>query len=293
MKKYLNKTTSSAVVAVISILSLIVYISVSDKQKVGAKNGIGQAIKQDLLQRVTIAGTVTPFKKAIIMAPYRGYVKKLFVKMGDHVKQGDPLVSVSQSLQSGDSVFPLRAPFSGKVVQIDKTEGEYVSEGNSKEFILRIDDTSKLYVLANAPEIDRVKVQTEQEAIIKASAILSRKYKGIIRELSFAAREKDQWSRSQVVEFPIKIEIMDADESIKPGMSVVIDVITAKKENVIMLRHEFVRREGDKYYVLLASGKRQDIQVGLQNEEGFEIVSGVTEQDRIRQVDFSELGDQQ
>ncbi len=255
--------------------------------------GIGEVVRGDLIQRVTIAGTVVPLKKTIVTAPYDGYVKKLFVKVGDDVKQGDPIVSIAQLLQSGDEIFPLRSPFSGVVVQIEKAEGEFVKAGDSKEFILRIDDTKKLFVIANAPEIDRVKVKLGQEAVIKASAILSRKYKGIIRELSLAAKEKDQWSRSQVIEFPIRIELMDEDQLIRPGMSVVIDVITEKKENVLTLRHEYIRRDGEKYFVILANGKRKDIQVGLQNEEAFEVISGLDIGEKIKQVDFSNLSTQE
>lgn len=287
MTKFLNRKMAFGFFLVLTVVGFWLF----QTRGVVAKNkeGRGAVIKQDLIQRVTIAGIVTPLRKTIVTAPYRGYIKQLFVKVGDKVKHGDPIVSVVQSLQSGDNVFPLRSPLSGTVVQIEKSEGEFVNEGDLKEFILRIDDSSKLFIVANAPEIDRVKIEAGQEAIIKASAILSRKYKGIIRELSLAAREKVEWSRSQVVEFPIRIEIMDSDEAIKAGMSVIIDVITQKKENVLMLRHEFVRRNDEKYYVILDSGKRKDIEVGIQNEEGFEIVSGLVEGDKVEQIDFSKL----
>lgn len=250
---------------------------------------IGVVTRQDFIQRVTFAGVVVPFKKTIVTAPYNGYVSKLFVSVGDSVKAGDPIVSVVQSLQSGDSPFPLRSPLNGVVVQLERSEGEYVREGDYKEFILRIDDTSRLFVVANAPEMDRVKLRFGQEAVIRASAIIDRKYKGLIRELSLAARDKEAEANSQVVDFPIKIEITDGDEMIKPGMSVVIDVITARKENVLSLRHEFIRRDKDHYFVVLQSGDRKTIEVGIQNEEGFEILSGLSEGQKIRQVNFSEL----
>jgi multidrug efflux pump subunit AcrA (membrane-fusion protein) len=277
------------IILFIIICSVPFIISNKSTDKNKHKDDIGHVVKQDLVQRVTIAGIVVPLRKTIIAAPYNGYIKKLFVKIGDHVKVGDPIVTIVPSLQSGENSFPLRSPLNGTVVQVEKSEGEFVKEGDPKEFILRIDDTSKLYITANAPEIDRVKIKAGQETVIKASAILTRKYKGIIRELSLAAREKEQWGRSQVVEFPIKIEMIDNDEVVKPGMSVVIDVVAAKKTNILTLRHEFIRRENEKYFVILDSGKRKDIQVGIQNEEGFEIVSGLIEGEKVKQVDFSEL----
>ncbi|OFZ15735.1 MAG: hypothetical protein A2Z20_05220 [Bdellovibrionales bacterium RBG_16_40_8] len=252
------------------------------------KEGLGSVKKSDLIQRVTIAGVVVPNRKTIITAPYNGYIRKIFVKIGDRVKQGDPIVSIVQSLQSSDPVYPLRAPFPGTVVQVEKNEGEYIKEGDAKEFVVRIDDLEKLFVLTNAPEIDRVKIKAGQEAVIKASAILTRSYKGIIRELSLAAKEKEQWGQSQV-EFPIRVEVLDQDQELSPGMSVVIDIITNKKENVLTLRHEFIHRENEKYFVILKNGKKRSIEVGIQNEEAFEIRDGLKEGEQVQQINFSTL----
>lgn len=289
MKNSSNKKHILLSLFVIIVFGAVVIISISTTK---TKNlDIGTVVKQDLIQRVTIAGTVTPIKKTLVITPYNGYVKKLFVKVGDRVKQGDPLVSIVQSLQNADGSFPLRSPLDGVIVQVGKTEGEFVKDGDPAEYILRIDDNSKYFIMADAAEIDRVKLKSGQEAIIRASAILDRTYKGIIRELSLAAKEKEQWGRSsQSVEFSIKIEIIDSDEKLKSGMSAVIDVITAKKENVLTLRHEFIRRDKEQYFVILKSNIRKNIQVGVQNEEGFEITSGLIEGEEIKQVDFTELG---
>lgn len=270
-------------------LFVLLIFGVMRKSEPEKSNSLGQAIKQDLVQKITIAGTIVPFKKSVIMAPYPGYIKKLYVKIGDQVKAGDPLVSVVQSLQSNDNVYPLRAPFSGTVVQVEKSEGEFAKDGDPKEFIMRVDDSSRLFIVANTPEIDRLKVKAGQEVIIKASAIVNKTYQGIIRELSLAARSKEEWSRSQVVEFPIRIEITSADQDLKAGMSVVIDVITAKKENILTLRHEFIRREKEQYFVTLNSGERRNIKVGIQNEDGFEILDGLTEKDKIKLINFADI----
>jgi multidrug efflux pump subunit AcrA (membrane-fusion protein) len=287
MKNLSSKIYIAALFIIVS-LGLVIFKITGVSSSKG--EDVGVVTRQDLIQRVTIAGAITPFKKTLVITPFNGYVKKLFVQVGDRVKQGDPLVSIVQSLQNGDGSFPLRSPLDGVIVQIGKTEGEFVKDGDPKEFILRIDDNRKYFALADAAEIDRVKLKIGQEAIVRVSAILDKTYKGVIRELSLAAKEKDLWGRSsQSVEFTIKIEITDSDEKLNSGMSVVVDVITAKKEKVLMLRHEFIRREGEKYFIIMKSGERRDIQVGLQNEEGFEITSGLKEGEEVKQVDFTEL----
>lgn len=248
---------------------------------------LGAVEKKDLIQRVTIAGYVTPARKTIVTAPYTGYVQNILVKQGQMVKKGDPLVKVSQDLQSQEPIFPLRAPFSGIVVHVNKAEGEYVREKDLTDYILRIDDMSKLFIMADAAEIDRAKIKLNQEALVKASAILDRTYKAAIRDLSLAARDRTS-GRSQV-EFPIRLEVLDPDEKLRPGMSVIMDIITDKRDNVLTLRHEFLYRDGNRYYVITENGERKDVKVGMQNEEASEITDGISEGEKTRQVDFASL----
>ena len=250
---------------------------------------VGTVKRGSLVQRVTIAGSVEPIRTTVVTAPYEGYVKKLFVHQGQQIKAGDPVVSLAQSLQATENVFPIRAPFSGTVTQLIKSEGQAVKQNDSKDFILRIDDLTKMFIHANAPEIDIVKIKPSLEAVIKASAILSRNYKGTVSEISQAAIQKEQWGSRAQVEFLVKIEITDADPQLKPGMSAIVDIITNKKDGVLALDLEFIQKENDQYFVILKDGTRKNIKVGLQNETAFEITEGLAEGDVVRQVDFLKL----
>lgn len=251
----------------------------------------GKVERGELIQRSTIAGTVTPLRKTVITAPYAGYVRKVYIKLGDKIKAGDPVASVSPTLVSGESVFPLRSPFNGKVVQVNKSEGEYVKLSDSVDFIARIDDLSRMYVDANVPELDRVKMKVGLEAIIRASAILDKTYKGVVQELTFAAREQDRYGRTTAVEFPMRLEILDFDEMIQPGMSVIVDIITLKKDNVLRLRHEFIGKDKDNYFLTLADGTKKSIKIGAQNEEYTEILDPEAEGLTVQKVDFSTVNE--
>jgi len=269
----------------LAIMAAVLPSCTSNDQGTGS---IGKVARGELIQRVTIAGTVNPNRKTIISAPYNGYVRKLFVKVGDQVSASDPIVSVAQSLRgSAEEVFPLRAPFAGTVVQVLKTEGEYVEQasGQGANTLVRIDDLTKLFVEASSPEIEVGKLKVGQEAVIKASAVLSRTYQGKIRHISLAAKEQKDWDRSRV-EFPVQIEIIDPDQQIRPGMSVVVDIITHKISNALTIRHEYIQRNGEQYLVVTEKGEKKPIQVGIQNEEVFEIKGGVQEGEHLRQTDF-------
>ncbi len=275
-------------IAVVAMFVLGFLFSRGSEPSTG-KTNVGSVTRGDLIQRVTIAGSVTPNRKTVISAPYSGYVRKIYVQIGDQVKEGQPIVSVAQSLRgSSEDVYPLRAPFSGTVVQILKTEGEYVDQQNTAGTgiaMVRIDDLTHIYIEASAPEIEFAKLKVGEDVVIKASAILSRSYKGKIVHVHLAAKEQKDWDKSRV-EFPVIIEVLDSDESLRPGMSVLVDIITNKSANALMLRQEFIQKDGTQYFVQTEKGQRKDITVGLQNEEAFEIKSGLNEGDKIRQVDY-------
>lgn len=285
-KRPFNKNWIFVVVAILAIFSFRYFSNSDGKSKKNSKTAKVEV--GEILLRSTISGTVTPLRKTIVTAPYEGYVREVFVKLGQLVKKGDPIASVAQTLVSGDTVFPMRAPFSGKVVQINKSSGEYVKASDATDFIARIDDLSKMYVNSNVPELDRVKMKLGLQATVKASAILDRTYAATVEELSFAAREQDRYGRSTAVEFPMRLEVTDFDEQLSPGMSVIVDIVTLKKENILRLRHEFIGRNKDEYFVTLKGGKKQIVKLGVQNEEHSEILEGLKAGTEVQKVDFSE-----
>lgn len=271
------------------LFALILVIGCSRKMPPRA---VGMVSKQDIFRRVTVSGKVAPVHKSVIAAPYAGYVQKLYVKIGDRVKKGDPIVVVRPEVPSGgDEIFPMRSPLAGTVVQVLKDEGEYAEATGDGKDLVRVDDLSHLIVQSNVPEIDVAKLKEGQEVLLKAGAVLGRAYKGRISSLFRAARQSStsRWD-SQAVEFPVTIEVLDADEELRPGMSMVVDIIASKRENVLALPLEYVEKVGDKAEVTLLDGTRKTVELGLQNEESAEIVSGLQEGDRVLAVDFAAKG---
>lgn len=251
---------------------------------------IGIVTRGTLTLKVTAAGTIIPKRKAVITAPYNGYIKKLFVKVGDHIREGAPVVAIAQTIgKSGgdDETFPLRAPLTGRVVQVWRDEGEYVgaAPGSPDQAIVRIDDLSQLFVQASVPEIEIGKLKVGQAVTIRALAAPSQSYSGRILTIMLAAREGDRWEKSKV-EFPIQVEVTESDGQLRPGMSAILDVIVAEAQNVLTLPHEFIQKSGEEFFATLVDGTRKRLEVGLKNEDAFEIKSGLSEGDRVRQVDF-------
>lgn len=268
---------------------LIFWLGSSNTDSSVASNSYGKVRRQDLIQRVTISGQVYPKRRLDVKTPYTGYVRKLYVKIGERVKAGDPLITFSPSLGEGETNYPIRAAFNGVVTQVQSQEGEYLMNG-SPAIVVRVDDLSELYVQASVPELDVAKIRVGQEAKIKISSLLGEIFKGVITETALAAVDKgdDRWGSSSS-EYKIKVLIEAKESKLLPGMSALLDVITNKAENALVLSHEYIQQDDGRYFVTLASGEQKDITLGLQTEEAVEVKSGLNEGDRVRVIDFMSL----
>jgi multidrug efflux pump subunit AcrA (membrane-fusion protein) len=277
-------------IAVACVLAGVAYSLMGGGNAKPSKKGkrYGTVKRGDLIQRVTVSGMVHPLRRTVFVAPYDGYIRKLYVKIGEKVAVGSPVVAITTSLASPEQVFPIRAPFGGTVVDIEKMEGEYVGKDEQKKTIVRIDDQSKFFVVAKAAELDASRIKIGMETEVRINAFKHGALKGIVRDIDLAAQEADGWKEQQAT-FGVKVEVIDPPKELRSGQSAIIDIVTAKFENVLYLEHEFINREGDKNFVIDRKGKRHDIETGRQSDLAMEIVSGLKEGDEAEQIDFLQL----
>lgn len=275
----------------IAVVGLLVGIGYSQwsPQPTGKKGKRYGTVKRgDLVQRVTVSGMVHPLRRTVFVAPYDGYIQRLYVKVGQKVAKGDPVVAITTSLSSPEPIFPIRAPFGGTVVDIEKMEGEYVGKDDPKKTIVRIDDQQKFYVIAKAAELDASRIKIGMEVEIRVNAFKHGPLKGVVRDIDLAAQEADGWKEQQAT-FGVKVEVTDPPPELRSGQSAIVDIVTAKFEDVLYLEHEFVNTEGDKNFIIGRKGNRKDIEVGRQSDLAIEVVSGLKEGEEAEQIDFLQL----
>lgn len=282
-----NKTV--AIIVILAFVAGVLWAFFGGDELGGGANAPGVVERTDVEQKVTISGSVEPRLTSAMGAPYDGYIKDVFVKQGQKVKKGQPLFSVVQALQSSEAVFPLRAPFDGTIVQVLKEEGQAVKQLD-KEAIVRIDDLSKMFILATVPEIEINRIKVGQEAVVRASAILDRTYIGKVQTIALASKQSEDWSQRSQVSYLVRVEIMDPDAQLKSGMSAIGDIVSLRKEGVLALPHEYLRKRGEEYFVTTTRGKEVPVKIGIQNESMAEITEGIAEGEQVRQVDYLQTG---
>lgn len=274
--------TDGAVKTIGALLLVALGISGCDRERTEATSSIYRVVRKDITQLVTLTGTIVPNRKTVFSPPFPGYVRKIYVNIGDTVRAGAPIVSVSQSLSmSGEDSFPMRAPFAGTVVQVPVAEGQFVDPKNSAGMV-RIDDISQLFVSASARESEINLIHSGLTAAIRATSSGSRLYKGIVRNVALAATENAA-SEGGGATYAVLVEIDGStDGQLKPGMTALLDIQSGSARSVPAVPQEYLLAAREGIFVVTDKGERKSVKVGVQDDRFAEIRSGVTEGDQLR-----------
>ena len=181
----------------------------------------------------------------------------------------------------------LKAPISGVVTTVNMKVGQTVSTAQPVAVITVL---RPLHTNVQIDELDVSQVKEGQVAKVTVDALPDREFAGVITYL--AATPTVQGG---VVTYKARVELQEDDPALRPGMSVSVDIITAKAENVVIIPNRVMRvdRQTGEFYVdKLVNGVpvRTRVEVGLRNDQFSEIVSGLEPGDVvvIREVSSEE-----
>ncbi|MFN8382875.1 MAG: efflux RND transporter periplasmic adaptor subunit [Anaerolineales bacterium] len=171
--------------------------------------------------------------------------------------------------QSTLNMAYLIAPFNGTVTQASPAIGDQVTTGTVG---YRIDDLSHLLVDVQVSEVDINSVSVGQTATLTFDAILGKEYHGKVVQVGQAGD-----TVQGVVSFTVTIELTDADELVKPGMTAAVNVVVEEVKDVILIPNRAVRLvDGNRVvYVLVDNQPVQvKVQLGSSSDTESAVVNG-------------------
>jgi len=167
--------------------------------------------------------------------------------------------------QSTLNMTRIVAPFDGTITQAEPSIGDQVSTGSPA---FRIDDLSHLLVDLQVSEVDINTVAIGQAATLTFDAILAKEYNGKVVEVGQAG-DKVQG----VVNFVVTVELTDADELVKPGMTAAVNVIIEEQNNVVLIPNRAVRLvDGERVVYVLVDNQPKLVKVKLGSTSGVDSV---------------------
>lgn len=178
----------------------------------------------------------------------------------------------------------LYAPISGTVIKKNVEVGEITVANavTANTSVVTIASDGELLTEVEIPESDIVSVADGQKAKITLDAFPT----GEELEAEVAKIEPASTVIQDVVYYRVRLKFFRPDERLKVGMSTDVDIITAEKENVVMISARAVKTEGAQNYVEVLKPddtiEKVNVRTGLSGDEGMvEIVSGLSGGEKV------------
>ena len=195
----------------------------------------------------------------------------------DRLKNGPDPVDVAaaqarvDAAQATLNLAQIIAPFDGTVTEAYPLPGDQVGAGSTA---FRIDNLTSLYVDVEVSEVDINSVNVGQPVTLSFDAILDRDtpYNGKVVEVAQAGT-----SVQGVVSFKVTVELTDADEFVKPGMTAAVNIVVKEIKDELLVPNRAVRLSESKRVVyLLVNGLpvKTEIRLGSSSDSMSVIAGG-------------------
>lgn len=149
-------------------------------------------------------------------------------------------VARAQLNQSQDQLAKTRiyAPISGRVVALNIEEGETVMMGtmnNPGTVIMTIADLSAMQARIDVDESDVVSVEIGQRADVTLDAMPDTTFVAAVYSVSYMPNMSNLASTAEgITDFEVVLNLTETHSALRPGMSVTADIVTARREDVIV-----------------------------------------------------------
>ncbi len=139
-------------------------------------------------------------------------------------------VAAAQAALNSASV---KAPFSGMLTQVHAQTGDQVQLGMPA---FRLDDFTRMLVDVQVSELDINRIANGQNVILVFESLVANEYQGLVVAVSPVGVET-----AGVVEFEVIVELSNADEAIRPGMTASVAIEIGRVEDALLVPNQALR----------------------------------------------------
>jgi multidrug efflux pump subunit AcrA (membrane-fusion protein) len=176
----------------------------------------------------------------------------------------------------------ITSPMSGVVASVSTQQGETVTSGSAAAqapTFVTIIDLNRLQVDAYVDETDIGKVHVGQEATFSVDAFPDKEFSGKVTAIYPKAL-----IQQNVVTYDVVIAIDNREGLLRPDMTTNTTITVAKREKVLAVPNQAVRREDGDRVVFVQEGDRlvrRPVKTGWKDKTYTEVLSGLKEGERV------------
>jgi HlyD family secretion protein len=215
------------------------------------------------------------------------------------------------------------SPIEGTVTQLNNELGEKVlgTISNQGSDIMTISDLSKMECQVEVGETDVTSVNIGDTAKIEIDAFPDKIFTGYVYEIANTAKTTGVGTQDAVVNFIVKIRIINNDVDLRPGMSCTVDIEVEKRNNVLAVpiqsvttreemkndgmgkdsENENMKRESEEklnrkqkpkeviFVVDNNASKKEEVKTGISDDAYIEVLEGVQEDQEVVKGSFKAI----
>jgi HlyD family secretion protein len=190
--------------------------------------------------------------------------KRAYERLADGPNEDDLAAAQArvEAAQATLNMAHLTAPFAGTITEALPLSGDQVAAGTSA---FRVDDLNSLLVDVELSEVDINNVSVGQPVTLSFDAILGKEYLGQVVKVSQAGMVVNG-----VVNFTVTVELTDADEMVKPGMTAAVNIVIKEIEDAVLVPNRAVRLVDGERVVFIkdetGAPKKVEIRLGTSSD---------------------------
>jgi len=239
-----------------------------EQELIDAQNAYDEALRiVELLElEQQVAQANLDAAQASLDAAQRAYDR---VKDGPNADDVSVLETRIAAAQAALDTTRIIAPFEGTITEINLKPADRVAPGS---VAFRLDALSNLEVDVQVSEIDINRIQVGQPVTLSFDAILDQEYHGMVIEVARVGNVVQG-----VVQFNVTVELTDADEAVRPGMTAAVNIVVEQLDNVLLVPNRAVRLvDGQRVVYILQDQQLEAVQItlGATSDIDSEVIAG-------------------
>ncbi len=181
--------------------------------------------------------------------------------------------------------FTINAPANGMVVYAREWSGKKKIVGSTinpwEPTVATLPDLREMESITYITEIDIQKIALKQPVKLKLDADPNKSLTGTVTSV---ANIGEQRPNSDAKVFEVRIKVTESDTTLRPSMTTSNEILVARLDSVLHIPLECIQTEDSTTYVYRKDGGsvvRQQVRLGIINENAAVILEGVGEEDEI------------
>lgn len=233
---------------------------------------ISQASIGPIQEILVLTGDIKAETEVMVKPRTMGRVAEIYVKEGQLVGQGQPLMSYIAGIKKSDELYDdmvTTAPISGIIGIVYAKVGEQNRGADSAFALYRIDSVK---IVVEIPERNYGQISPGRPLEIKVDAYPDKKFSGRITTLRPVIDPMTRTSQAEII-------IPNTGRLLAPGMFATVSIPMKSKAKALILPSDAVLGEAGSNYVMVVEDQKavkKPVTTGLVEDSKTEIVTGLT-----------------